>query len=59
MEQYKQAIELLREREFEKARKAQTVQERKEHLKMADAYTICLEVLRGSITVESIRKSKI
>lgn len=59
MEQYKQAVELLRKREFEKARNAQTVQERKDHLKKADAYTTCLDILRGSITVESIRESEI
>lgn len=58
MEQYKQAIELLRSKEFEKARKSQTMQERKIHLKAADAYSVCLDVLRGSVTVDSIKKSK-
>lgn len=59
MEQYKQAIELLRSKEFDKARNAQTVQERKTHLNTANAYSICLEVLRGVVTVESIKNSKI
>lgn len=58
MEQYKQTIILLREKEFEKARNSQTIQERKIHLSMANAYTTCLEVLRGAVTVESVKNSK-
>lgn len=57
MEQYKQTIILLREKEFEKARNAQTIQERKIHLSKANAYATCLEVLRGAVTVESIKNS--
>lgn len=59
MEQYKQAIKLLREKEFEKARNSQTMQERKTHLSKANAYAICLDVLRGAVTVESIKNSEV
>jgi hypothetical protein len=59
MDQYKQTIFLLREKEFEKARGSQTMQERKMHLKAADAYSTCLDVLRGAVTVESVKNSKI
>ena len=59
MDQYKQAIELLRSKEFEKARNSPTVQERKIHLNTANAYSICLEVLRGAVTVESIKNSEV
>ena len=59
MDQHKEIIKLLRDKKFEKARNSPTVQERKIHLNTANAYSICLEVLRGAVTVESIKNSKI
>lgn len=58
MDQYKKVIELLRSKEFDKARNSQTIQDRKYHLSAANAYSTCLEVLRGAVTEESVKNSK-